>query len=198
MRLAPVVAAAAAVANLLLLGLLHVLPSEVDPLTRPVSEYALGDLGWLAATRTVVEGVGVIALAVSLLLERAAAQRLQRVAAFILLVVGLLKLAMPLFPVDALGTPATSAGQIHNVLGNLTFFLFPLAALLLFGALARMGSRWAPACSVVLAVATAGVLIGNAVWGFGLAQRVYLVLSAIWVLLAALAVLRNRRSPEAS
>src|ERR687897_1694581 len=88
MRLAPVVAAAAAVANLLLLALLHVLPSEVDPLTRPVSEYALGDLGWLAATRTVVEGVGVIALAVSLLLERAAAQRLQRVAALILLVVG--------------------------------------------------------------------------------------------------------------
>ena len=33
-RVAPVVAAAAAVANLLLLGLLHVLPSEVDPLTR--------------------------------------------------------------------------------------------------------------------------------------------------------------------
>ena len=88
----------------------------------------------------------------------------------ILLVVGLLKLAMPLFPVDALGTPATSAGRMHNVLGNLTFFLFPLAALLLFRALARMGSRSSPACSVVLAVATAGVLIGNAVWEFGLAN----------------------------
>src|ERR671911_306304 len=123
MRIAPVVAAAPAIANLLLLGLLH---------------------------------------------ERAATQRLQRAAALILLVVGLLKLAMPLFPVDALGTPATRSGQIHNVLGNLTFFMFPLAALLLFGPLARMGSRSAPACSVVLAVATVGGLVGNAVWGFGL------------------------------
>jgi hypothetical protein len=198
-HLAPVVAAAAAVANLLLLGLLHLISPEVDPLTRPVSEYALGDFGWLAATRTVVEALGVIALAVSLLLERAVTPpvRLVRAAALILLVVGLLKLAMPLFPVDPLGTPSTSAGQIHNVLGNLTFFLYPLAALLLSGAFARMGSRLVPACSVVLAVATVGVLIGNAVGVLGLAQRVYLILSAIWLLLAARAVLRNRRSRDA-
>ena len=30
------------------------------------------------------------------------------------------------------------AGQMHNILGNLTFFLFPLAALLLFRALGQM------------------------------------------------------------
>jgi Protein of unknown function (DUF998) len=193
-HLAPVVAAAAAVADLLLLGLLHVISPEVDPLTRPVSEYALGNFGWLASTRTVVEGVGVIALAVSLLLERALTPpvRLVRAAALILLVVGLLKLAIPLFPVDPLGTRPTSAGQIHNVLGNLTFFLYPLAALLLFGAFKRMGSRLVPACSVVLALATVGVLIGNAVGVLGLAQRLYLVLSAIWLFLAARAVLRRR------
>lgn len=197
-RLAPLVAAAAAVADLLLLGLLHVVSPGVDPMTRPVSEYALGDFGWLATTRTVVQGVGLIALALALILERAATRRLEWAAALILLVVGLLKLATPLFPVDALGTPATTAGQIHNVLGNLTFFLLPLAALLLFRTLTRMGSRSAPACSVVLAVATVGVLIGNAVGGFGLAQRAYLVLSAIWLFLAARAVLSNRRSQDAS
>ena len=57
-----------------------------------------------------------------------------------------------------------------------------------------MGSRLAPAIAVVLAVATVGVLVGDAIGGFGLAQRAYLVLSALWQLLAALAVLRNRRS----
>jgi hypothetical protein len=31
-----------------------------------------------------------------------------------------MKLAMPLFPVDALGAPATSAGRVHSVLGILT------------------------------------------------------------------------------
>ena len=83
---------------------------------------------------------------------------------------------------------------MHNLLGNLTFFLFPVAALVLFRALRRMGSRLAPAVAVVLAIATAGVLVANAVGGFGLAQRAYLVLCALWLLLAALAVLRNRRT----
>ena len=53
-----------------------------------------------------------------------------------------------------------------------------------------MGSRLAPAIAVVLAVATVGVLVGNAIGALGLAQRAYLALSAVWQLLAALAVLR--------
>jgi hypothetical protein len=75
------------------------------------------------------EGVAAIAL------------RRERAAGLLLLVVGLLKLAIPLFPVDALGMPATPAGQIHNVLGNVTFFLVPLASLLLFRACFRYCSR---------------------------------------------------------
>ena len=122
------------------------------------------------------------------------ALRRERAAALLLVVVGLLKLAIPLFPVDALGMPATPAGQIHNVLGNATFFLFPLAALLLSRALRRRGSRLAPAIAVVLAIATVGVIVGNAVGGFGLAQRAYLILSAFWLLFAALAVLRDVRA----
>jgi hypothetical protein len=82
---------------------------------------------------------------------------------------------------------------VHSVLGILTFFLFPLAALLLFGALRRMGSRLAPGIAVVLAIATVGVLVGNAVGVFGLVQRAYLVLCALWLLCAAAAVLRNVR-----
>jgi hypothetical protein len=183
MRVAAV-AAAAAVVDLLLLGLLHVMSPEVDPVVRPVSEYALGDFGWLATIRTLAQGIGPIALAVAL--------RRERVGALLLLVVGLSKVAMPLFPVDALGTPVTSAGQVHDLLGNLTFFLFPVAALVLFGALRRRGSRLAPLVAVVLAITTAGVLLANAVGGFGLAQRAYLALCAVWLLLAALAVLRAR------
>jgi hypothetical protein len=185
-RFAAGVAAAAAVVDLLVLGLLHVVSPEVDPVTRPVSEYALGDFGWLATIRTLAQGIGPIALAVAL--------RRERLGALLLLVVGLLKLVMPLFPVDALGTTATSAGQVHDLLGNVTFFLFPVAALVLFRALRRMGSRLAPAVAVVLVIATAGVLVASAVGGFGLAQRAYLVLCALWLLLAALAVLRNRRT----
>jgi peptidoglycan/LPS O-acetylase OafA/YrhL len=186
MRLAAGVAAAAAVVDLLVLGLLHAVSPEVDPVTRPVSEYALGDFGWLATIRTLAQGIGPIALAVAL--------RRERVGALLLLVAGVLKLAMPLFPVDALGTPATSAGQMHNLLGNLTFFLFPVAALVLFRPLRRRGSRLAPAVAVVLAIAMVGVLVAGAVGGYGLAQRAYLALCAVWLLLAALAVLHDRRN----
>jgi Protein of unknown function (DUF998) len=127
MRLAALVAAIAAAVDLLVLGLLHFVSPEVDPMSRPVSEYALGDFGWLAAIGTVAQGVGAIALAVAL--------RRQRAAAMLLLVFGLMKLALPLFPVDALGAPATSAGRVHNWLGNLTFWLFPVAALGAAGAI---------------------------------------------------------------
>jgi hypothetical protein len=185
-RAAAVLAAATAVVDLLLLGLLHVVSPEVDPVTRPVSEYALTDFRWLATIRTLAQGVGPIALAVALRRERAGA--------VLLLIVGILKLAMPLFPVDALGTPSTSAGQIHDLLGNLTFFLFPVAALLLLRPLRRRGSRLAPLTALLLAIATVGVLLANAVGGYGLAQRAYLVLCALWLLLAALAVLRTRRA----
>jgi hypothetical protein len=183
MRLAALVAAVAAAVDLLVLGLLHILSPEVDPMTRPVSEYALGEFEWLATIRTVAQGVGAIALAVALSRKRAAA--------LVLLVFGLMKLAMLPFPVDALGAPATSAGRVHNLLGILTFWLFPVAVLLLFRALYRMGSRVAPTIAVVLAIATVGVLVGNAVGGYGLAQRAYLVLCALWLLFAAIAVLRT-------
>ena len=116
------------------------------------------------------------------------------VGALLLLVFGLLKLAMLFFPVDALGAPVTSAGQMHNLFGTLTFFLFPVAALVLFRPWRRRGSRLAPLVAVALAIATAGVLAANAVGVFGLAQRAYLTLCAIWLLLAALAVLRNSRT----
>ena len=80
MRLAAGIAAGAAVVDLLVLGLLHVVSPEVDPVARAVSEYALGDFGWLATVRTVAQALGPIALAVAL--------RRERVGALLLLVFG--------------------------------------------------------------------------------------------------------------
>ncbi len=185
-RIPAAVAALAAAADLVILALLHVVSPEVDPVTRPVSEYALGAYGWLATIGTLAEGLGALGLAVAL--------RRRRLAAVLLAVFGLAKLAMPLFPVDALGAPATPTGQVHNVLGNLAFFIFPVAALLLIRTFWRVGSRLVPAAAVLLAAATVGVLIGDAVGVFGLAQRAYLILCSLWLLLAAVTVLR--RAPD--
>jgi hypothetical protein len=60
MRVAAVIAAAAAVVDSLVLGLLHVMAPEVDPVARPDSEYALGDYRWLAMIRTLAQGIGPI------------------------------------------------------------------------------------------------------------------------------------------
>ena len=73
---------------------------------------------------------------------------------------------------------------MHNLLGNVTFFLFPVAALVLIRALRRRGSRLAPTVAVALAIATLGVLAADAIGGFGLAQRAYLALCALWLLRA--------------
>ena len=113
--------------------------------------------GWPRCERFLLEPSALIALAVAL--------RRERVGALLLLVFGLLKLAMLFFPVDALGAPVISAGQMHNLFGTLTFFLFPVAALVLFLLLRRRGSRLAPLVAVALAITTAGVLAAASVGG---------------------------------
>ncbi|HZA74167.1 MAG TPA: hypothetical protein VE476_14820 [Propionibacteriaceae bacterium] len=76
-----------------------------EPLVKAAS-FVLVLFGAERPSRVTATAGGPIALAVAL--------RHKRVGALLLLVVGLLKLALPLFPVDALGAPATSTGQMHN------------------------------------------------------------------------------------
>ena len=56
----------------------HVVSPEVDPVIRPVSEYALGVFGWLATTGTLAESVAAITVAMVLRRERTAALLLKR------------------------------------------------------------------------------------------------------------------------
>jgi len=154
--------------------------------SRPVSEYALGDFRWLATIRTLAEGVAAIALAMALRRERAAA--------LLLVVVGLLKLAIPLFPVDALGMPATPAGQMHNVLGNIAFFLFSFGGPPAVPSAAAEGKSTRSRNRCGTGDCDGRSARGERRRGFGLAQRAYLILSALWLLFAALAVLRDVRA----
>ena len=56
-----------------------------------------------------------LSLLLDLAIALAVALRRERAAALLLLMFGLIKLAQPLFPVDAVGTPATSAGPFEKV-----------------------------------------------------------------------------------
>jgi hypothetical protein len=61
------------------------------------------------------------------------------------------------------------------------FFALPVAAVLL----SRSRGRVELVVAVLLIVAMLGVFVGDAVGGYGIAQRVFLVLSSIWVLVTA-------------
>jgi Mn2+/Fe2+ NRAMP family transporter len=51
--------------------------------------------------------------------------------------------------------------------------------------------------AVLLAVATVAVLAGDTVGGYGIAQRIYLVLSSVWVLVTAVRLALRQPEPRA-
>lgn len=125
-----------------------------------------------------------------------------RPAALVALVAALVDLV---FPIDPTGATST-AGTMHNVLGNLAFFTLPAAAVLVGHLAARVtdpassptGAATSPGRAaptllgwLVLALSVL-VLAAGSLAVFGLAQRAYLVAAAVWVVVTALAALRSR------
>jgi hypothetical protein len=193
-RTVGVVVAVLALLDLVSLALLHLLRLDVDPVTRPTSDYAIGDWGWLTLTATV--GVALAAAGILGLVHRALPSTTPL--RFGLRLLGLfvvVKAVQAFFQIDDPGDP-TPTGLIHNVLGNLAFFALPPAAWLIATAWTSAGRPWGTALkwlAVALVVATVAVLaIGTD--AFGITQRVYLVLASLWLALSAVAsLLPDRR-----
>lgn len=183
---ATVVAIVASVLDLTILAAFHLLQPEVDPLTTATSSYVHGTAGAVSQVATLAAGLGALALAVAIAPTRSGSRGL--VGLVLLVVFGLAKAAQAFFPIAPEGT-STDAGTVHNLLGNLAFFVLPVAALLL-GRLVTLasGRRIASVLGWVVAATTLGVLAGDALGVFGLAQRVYLVSAAVWVATCAWAV----------
>ena len=103
----PAVTIVLSVANLLVLALLHVLRTDVDPVARPTSDYAHGSYGWLIVFATVGVGLAAIALAVAVRPEvRGTAGQ---IGVGMLVFFGVAKIVQVFFPIDAAGQ-VTSAG----------------------------------------------------------------------------------------
>jgi hypothetical protein len=177
------VAAATAVLYLVVLTVLHVLRTDADPATDPVSDYAVGDYGTLSVLATLGVGLGALALTAALHQTR----RCSMVGLVLLSVFGLAKVVQAFFPIDV-GDETTASGNIHNVFGTVAFFTLPVAAVLL----SRSRGRVELVVAVLLIVAMLGVFVGDAAGGHGIAQRVFLVLSSIWVLVTAVGCCASR------
>jgi hypothetical protein len=98
----------------------------------------------------------------------------------LLAVYGLAKVVQAFFPIDV-GGETTTSGGIHNVLGTVAFLVIPVGAVLL----SRSRGRVEMVVAMLLGAATVAVLTSNAVGGFGITQRAFLVLSSTWVLVTA-------------
>jgi hypothetical protein len=172
------------------LAALHFLRPDVNPMSDPVSTYAVGPYGFLFIAANI--GSGLAALALTLGLYRGIAPRGRSyVGLFLLGLYGVSELLAAIFPVDV-GAEATMAGTIHNIVGNISFFAFPIGVILLSLGMGK-DERWrsfrrtALAMSLLVVLTVILTMVGsNISIGFGLTQRLANVTNLAWMLVVAL------------
>ena len=169
---------------------LHFLRPDVNPLLEPISNYGVGPYGFLLTVADIGSVLGTLALVFGLYLGIRPPGR-SYVGLFLLALYGVSELLAGIFPIDV-GGEATTAGTIHNIVGNISFFCFPIAAILLS---LRMGKdeQWrsfrrpALALSIVVVLTAILTIAGfNLGIGFGVTQRVANVAVLVWMLMVAL------------
>jgi hypothetical protein len=175
---------------LLNLAALHFLRTDVNPMVEPVSNYAVGAYGFLSTAANIGSGLAALALTLGLYLSIASPGR-SRVGLFLLGLFGVSELLAAIFPIDV-GAQATTIGTIHNIVGNIAFFGFLAAVILLSWSMGK-DEQWRsirrPALAlalVVLGMAVLTIVGANIGIGFGVGQRLFNVTSMGWMLLVAL------------
>ena len=176
---------------LALVALLHVLEPEVND-SEAVSEYALGDFGWLMNLAFFSAAAGIGALAV--VLYRSLAHSKTAVAGIILLALAAVAwIFLGAGNIDPEGADMTTHGLIHGI----GFFLgLPtrLAAPLVLAAAFRRDERWASHRRLTLAFGIAALLAevaGFSDLGPVVTLRLALGLWLVWIALTGARALRH-------
>jgi hypothetical protein len=169
---------------------LHFLRPDVNPVSEPVSNYAVGPYGFLAIAANIGSGLAGLALMVGLYLGIAPRGR-SYVGLFLLGLYGISELLAAYFLIDV-GAEATMAGTIHNIVGNISFFAFPIGVILLSLGMGK-DERWqsfrrtALAVSVLIVLTVILTMVGSQLGiGFGVTQRLANVTVMVWMLIVAL------------
>src|SRR5215210_5021402 len=154
---------------------LHFLRPDVNPVLEPMSNYAVGPYGFLVIAADIGLGLAALALTCGLYLSIAPPGR-SYVGLSLLGVYGISVLLAGIFPIDV-GGEATTFGTIHNIVGNIEFFGFPIAVILLSLGMGK-DERWrsfrrpALALSLVVVLTVILTIVGSNIGLFGLTQRV--------------------------
>src|ERR687894_1630047 len=169
---------------------LHFLRPDVNPVVEPISNYAVGPYGFLFTAADIGYGLAALTLMVGLYLSIAPPSR-SYVGLFLLALYGVSVLLAGIFPIDV-GGEATTFGIIHNIVGNISFFGFPIAVILLSLGMGK-DERWrsfrrlALALSLLVVLTVILTIVGsNLGIGFGVTQRIANVAALVWMLAVAL------------
>ncbi len=157
---------------------------DLDPLRRVMSNYAVGQRGYLMDVAFLAFGSGALAFALALVRVDPAGRRARAGAALLSVAsVGLFLAAVFPTDVNAEDIAVTTTGAIHVTAGIVTF-LSLTAACVVISSLAWPRRADAILASIVLLVAFALVVASLALELRGLGQRLFLYTALIWLVVA--------------
>jgi hypothetical protein len=148
----PRLAIIGASAFIVLLGLLHLLEPQFTPSWRVISEYELGNYGWIMRLAFFLFALGSISLAVTLLRTHMRSVR-GYIGLGLMLMIAVGVTLGGLFTADPItATTHTSHGTLHQLGGGLSFPVMPIAALIVSLNLIRHNALWKSARKPVISI----------------------------------------------
>jgi hypothetical membrane protein len=179
---------------------LHVIEPEFSVIDTFISDYALGDYGWLMQSAFFGAGVGTIAIALGLRKTLASGKRVS--ASVVLLALAGIGFFVAISKTDPTGaTDLTTAGALHGVGSVVLFFALLITAWMLRGVFKR-DPTWEPfaktqmwfavAYTVTMIVAFATPEDGPV----GLTQRIFVPVMMAWLATLAWSIRRNSPATE--
>ena len=162
-------------------ALLHLLKRDLNPTQHFISEYALGDFGWIQRVDFLAVGVGTIALALTL---SRVVKDPGRIAPIFIGLFGVSAVAVAFVQIDG-PQPITTEGQAHEMISAVGFVLLISGMFVMarkfrndpaWSALRRPTIAWAVTASVFLVFM---IILG------GIGQRIFIVACFSWMLAMA-------------
>lgn len=185
------VAIASVVYFVLIIVALHFLRPDLNPISQPTSQYAVGTYGFLMTSAFFCMSIASFALLIGLYQGLRQPAR-SRMGLGLLGLWGVGVLIAMLFPIDPEGSPQTMAGTIHRISGPLAFLCVTVSTILLSRRF-KQDETWRPLhrpaliLSLVMLAAFIAAFLRFATESefLGLTQRIDLAALVTWMLLIA-------------
>lgn len=162
-------------------ALLHLLKRDLSPTQHFVSEYALGDFGWIQRIDFLAVGVGAIALALAL---RRVVKNPGRIAPIFIGCFGVSAVLVAFVQIDG-PQPITAEGQAHEMISAIGFVLL-LTGMFVMAKKFRSDAAWSALRrpTIAWAVIACTTFVFMMVLG-GIGQRIFIAACFSWMLAMA-------------